>query len=500
MAGIKGGYTSQSIPVQHITLGGGLNTASGPLNLQDNEASDLLNVDFDKFGSVLKRSGYTLLNTTRVASTTDSSLYWYVTGTSRYAMKITGALISRMDNLDGTWDDITSSGNCTITGGYLFSFETFLGNLYATNNYDIPIRYIGSGYAFHSDTSASGNITQNLTRAKFVTKFQNYLLYANITIAGVNRPSRFYWSAIKNDTSWSATDFIEVSMNDGEEITGFKVLGANLVIYKINSIYIVSFTGDSTVPFIMQKSNSSVGCVAPYSIQEVDNGHVFLAYDGLYYFDGNNSYKMSDRINDTINGLNKDMFPKVVSMYQRTKNQYYLGVYDAGKNVITSILTWNSFNNAFSKYDGFSASGMSIFLVNGVEERPYFSDYNGYTYRADTGNTDYPFNTATNINGYFYTNWKSYDDICDMKGIPHTYIYYKKGAGTLTFSYEYDFNTDTNYSTSFSTNSTLGVSSLSKRMDLTGRGRVVRFKLSSNSTTNFRIDGIGEFAHLETKQ
>ena len=48
-------------PIQSLgskALGGGLNTTAGPLHLEDNESSDLLNIDFDKFGSILKRNGY----------------------------------------------------------------------------------------------------------------------------------------------------------------------------------------------------------------------------------------------------------------------------------------------------------------------------------------------------------------------------------------------------------------------------------------------------------
>ena len=39
----------------------------------------------------------------------------------------------------------------------------------------------------------------------------------------------------------------------------------------------------------------------------------------------------------------------------------------------------------------------------------------------------------------------------------------------------------------------------SVRRDLTGRGRVVRFKFANNTMDEqFRIDGLGTLAHLET--
>ena len=64
MAGIK--YTSTSTPVSNVAFNGGLNSTAGPLHLQESESSDLSNIDFDKFGSLLKRSGYVNLNTTPI--------------------------------------------------------------------------------------------------------------------------------------------------------------------------------------------------------------------------------------------------------------------------------------------------------------------------------------------------------------------------------------------------------------------------------------------------
>ena len=56
MAGNK--YTTSSVPFASVAFTGGLNSTAGPLNLQDNESSDLQNVDFNRFGSIVKRNGY----------------------------------------------------------------------------------------------------------------------------------------------------------------------------------------------------------------------------------------------------------------------------------------------------------------------------------------------------------------------------------------------------------------------------------------------------------
>ncbi len=495
-------------------LNGGLNSTAGPLGLNNNEASDLQNIDFDKFGSISKRNGYTALNTSAISgSPQGDGLYWYEyddSGTTKQtAILIANGKVLKMDDLDGTWDDIT--GSLTVTAGHHCNFATFLNECYVTNNNDAPF-YIDS-----SLTASTMSVPTGLTKAKFVEEFNNYLFLANVTVSGTAHKSRIYWCNLKDTSTWTATDFIEVSKNDGQEITGLKVLQDRLVIYKTRSIYNLFFTGDADIPFILPgggKSNSPVGCIAPWSIQEVENGHVFLSTDGIYYYDGINAYKLSDKITYTLlEEMNRNKFSNTVSMVQKDKNRYYLGITRSGQIENNRVIVWDYYNNAFSIYTGISASAMAIFYVNGVEERPYFADYDGFVYRMDTGSDDYPLNVKTAIDAYYWTNWRYYDDLADQKGIVHAYIYYAANNATLTFAYSYDFEDTAQYSTTFSmsqgeavygsaiygTDVYAGAGGGVKRRDLIGRGYVVRFKFANNiSGETFRIDGFGTKVHLET--
>ena len=488
-------YVTKSVPVSYTKLNGGLNTNSGPLGLEENESPDLQNVDFDKGGSFKQRQGYTALNTTSISAGDQiDGLYWFITAAIKKPIAICNAKAYRQDNdgngdPDGTWDDIT--GAVTITPAKHFDFETFIGYALMTNDWDLPVKWSGAGNLELLD------VPTGLTRAKFVTQFQNYAFLGNVVVSGTDRPSRFYFSNLRDIDTWTATDFYEVSMLDGEEITGMKVLGDRLVVYKTSSIYIVTFTGNNDIPFTITKSKSSVGCIAPYSIQEINNNHVFLAYDGVYIFDGNNSYKLSEKINPTINALKKTKLENAVSMYQKDKNRYWLGVASSSAN--DTVLTWDSFNNAWSKYAGINASSMAMFLINGVEQRPYFGDYNGFVYRGDIGNDDYPANSITAIDAYWWSNNKYFADLTDSKGIPHVYIYHKDLVSTLTFGYAYDFATAAAYTNTFSMNDTTDPGSVIKRQDLNGRGRAVKFYFGNSTVSEtFQIDGIGVKALLET--
>lgn len=382
-------------------------------------------------------------------------------------------------------------------GGFLDQdFETFLGYTLGTDSDQIPW-----SWAAQNATASNLTVPTGLTGAKYIKKFQNYCFLANVKIAGIRYPSRVYWSAFQNFNSWNDAEYIDISKDDGQEITGVKELGDRLVIYKNNSIYVIVFTGDADIPFIVQRTNSAMGTVSHRSIQANENGHIFSTYDGIAFFDGYNSYKVSDRINDTYSGINHDNMDSMVSLYQKEKNRYWLSCRSGTSLYNNFVITWDSYLNALSVYSGLSATSLCTFLVNQTQERPYFGDSLGYYYRGDYGNNDYPTNTKTAISSYFYTNWKSYDNLCDQKGTPNVYLTHRNESSTiLTFNYAYDFYNGNQYTQSFSAVSTQSVTGLTTRQDLNGRGRFVRIGISNNQTdTSFRIDGIGTYVTKEGK-
>lgn len=511
MAGSK--YTTPSQPFSFRNFSGGLNTTAGSLGLDNNESSDLRNCDFNKFGSILKRNGYTHLNSTAISSApTNDGLHWYeavLSGTlTRKLVTVADGKLFKMDDLDGTWDNIT--GSLTITEGNFCDFDNFLNEVYITNGVDAPFKWSGSG------NGATFTVPTGLTTAKFVKQFNNYLFLANVTVSGTVHQSRIYWSNIKTTGTWTSTDFIEVAKDDGQDITGIRVLSDRLVIYKRRSVYNMFFTGDSDIPFILPgggKSNSAVGCVAPFSIQELENGHIFLSHDGWYFYDGNNSYKISEKITTSLLETNTTRLSQARSCVQKSKNRYLCALPSTSQTENDLVFVFDIFNNAWSIYDGLACSSMATIYVDGVDERPYFGDYDGYVYRADTGADDYPLKVQTAIDFYYRTNWIHYDDLVDQKGIPHIYIYYQTANSVLTIDYSFDFEEANQFSntmnmsggTSSYGSAVYGVDTYAssggrvQRRDLTGRGRVVRFSFSNGTLSEtIQIDGLGMQAHLET--
>ena len=501
--------TSQSVPIAFRKNSGGLNSTSSALSLADNEASDLQNVDFNRFGSILKRKGSTQLNSSVFNSgATFVGLHWLqLSSGTKFLIGVAGDALAKMDGLDGTWDDIT--GGLTITAGNanLVSSITFRNNYLATNNVDAP--WLWDGIA---GTGSTMTVPTGLTRAKFIEVFQNFTTFANVRVSGTDHNSRVYWSAVGEIATWDAADFADINRDDGSDVTGSKALGEEWIIFKEFSIHKGTFTGDRDIPFLFNKTRSTVGCISGYSIQEVENGLFFRARDGYYFFDGNNSFKVSDRINVTLDGNNQSKDEFTTSAFLRTKNRYYSSATDSAASTHDTGVIWDSFNNAWSIYKGQDPSVWVIVNVAG-EERIYFGDYSGFVYRADIGVDDEPSGVTTAIDAFYKTKWYDHTDIVNQKGINQLILYHQVASTILGFAYSFDFEDADQFTQTidFTPGGSLYGSALYgtgvygtsggavKRRDLTGRGRVVRFHFS-NSTLGegFQLDGFGTLPHLET--
>lgn len=583
MAGIK--FTTPSQTPGFKNFNGGLNSTSGPLSVKDEESSDLLNIDFNKFGSIVKRNGYTPLKTTAIAAYQSDGLHWYeYVSAGAYASLLINVLngkVYKNSGLSSTFTDAT--GSATVTAGSYCEMENWLNTCYITNNTDVPsfmvvgadaapipsftstaytfqvsgisvsptagatytnnavtytvtyvrltsgagqivatgsgapttsgtlVKSAGTGDANITFTAEAANIT--LTKAKTIAQYNNYLFLGNVVVSSITHKSRIVWCNIKDDLTWLATSFIDIAKDDGQQIIKIIVLGDRLVVFKERSIYNVFFTGDADIPFTVQEAGSNVGTIAQFSVQEIENGLVFLSYDGFYYYDGNNSYKLSLQIQTTLLGYNQTRFYQCHSMIQKNKNRYFCSFPSNGQTNNDTVVVWDWQLNAFSIYSGIAASTMTTVYNSAIDERIYFGDYLGFVYRMDTGADDYPLNVQTAITAYYYTNWKHFDDLVDEKGVPNIVVYYQTNNAVLTLVYSYDFESADTYTQTFSTATSTsvygsalygtgtyaGVGGAQQRRDLDGRGRVIRigFKNATIGET-FQIDGLGTYVHLET--
>lgn len=131
--------------LQFKDFSGGHITAS-PLNISNTQTPNCLNVYSGVFKTLLKRKGYSKLNSASGAAT-GNSIYNYVKDDStQKLMSLWGTTLKKMDisgtAWDGTWDTISVANYGTaLTGNPMFN-TSFNGDcIITTNDRDVPQKY-----------------------------------------------------------------------------------------------------------------------------------------------------------------------------------------------------------------------------------------------------------------------------------------------------------------------------------------------------------------------
>lgn len=368
---------------------GGLNDNFDPLHIEDNEASDLLNVYFDR-GSICKRPGSTKKNDTAIAMGTYgwTGLYGFQTqdGANRYLM---GCADDEIYWCSATSDEFDSIRDTTMTSDALWDFATFIdssGNSIAilTNNNEGVRKWTGSG-----NTAALGG-SPAFSKAKYLEVHNNQLCVGYTDESGTSLPSRVRVSDIKNGESWSTNGYFDVSSDD-DYITGMASFGDFLVVFERDHIYLAN--GWYPTNWSSHMAVKGTGCVAHRSIQTIESPHfgralIFLAEDGIHIFQGGASApRISDRIQETINGLNKSKLKYACSVNYKKRGIYLLFVADGSSTTNNVCILYDYFNNALSLWD-IPASAAAIVENDTDVPECFTGDYQGFVLKQDQGNAD----------------------------------------------------------------------------------------------------------------
>jgi len=152
-----------------------------------------------------------------------------------------------------------------------------------------------------------------------------------------SNPSRIYYGDDSSVDYFVPSDYYwEIRPDDGDQITFIKHQKGLLTVGKENSIQ--KFYTDGSTPsadWSVSDPFSNVGCKAMYSAQESPLGIIYLGSDGIYKFDGQNSYLISESVTPEIDDILESNLSNCWGQYYQS--QYFLA-YPSRK---TSISTNN---------------------------------------------------------------------------------------------------------------------------------------------------------------
>ena len=193
--------------------------------------------------------------------------------------------IYQFNTATGALDNVSKSGNYLTGADERWRFVQFGEDVIGTNFAD-PMQYIQAyiGTVF-ADLSADA------PKAKYIAVVRDFVMtgFTNDPTDG-NKPYRVRWSGIGDHTSWAISaatqaDFQDIA--DMGDVTGL-VGGEYATILLEKGIVRASYIGSPLI-FQFDKVETVRGCKVPGSVCNVGHSVFFLADDGFYMFDGEQS-------------------------------------------------------------------------------------------------------------------------------------------------------------------------------------------------------------------
>lgn len=174
---------------------------------------------------------------------------------------------------------------------------------------------------------------------------------------------------------WPSTYFIDVPVDDNDQITALKPFRDALIIFCKRSVWALLGEGPTMADYQLIKINVQKGCISPDSVQVVGNNLFYLGEDAVYsLFSTDKAYvsakEVSTNIGPILKGIGTADKSKAVAAY--FDNRYYLS-FPSGLTIVfdSTLECWMTFTNIQA----------NSFLEHNGEL--YFSTNRGYIQRFD---------------------------------------------------------------------------------------------------------------------
>lgn len=451
---------------------------------------DCLNVYSTVFKSLMRRNGYSKLNSASQSATANGITNYVRTDTEQYLAALWGSTLKKMDVVssawDGTWDTVSVNANGTALSSDIMYTTIFNGDLViTTESRDVPQKYDpNDNSGQYTDLHYGGSGTA--PSGKFCLNWNDFVWIMNTAA----NPDRLYRSNSADHTAWTATDYDDLVTPYDVGLIAGAVLHGRMYIFKKFSIHRITYIGGTPLLDIKQVK-SWIGTASPRSIQNVDipgQGEV-LIYLGtdlqLYKFDGYNTTPIGSPIlnyngisnycligDGSTYGINPAQLVNVHATVLPQKHWYILFFCLDDDTAPSDAFIFDYLNGGFWPFHFANSFTASCFADNGAGQRKVYVAGTNFAWLFDNGNND----DSTAINGYW--------DSMKISATAETYL--KKARqmliSTKSVACTPSFASRTEWASSYDTADTLTTATNSHIFDIPKLANLLQFRFSENST------------------
>lgn len=265
---------------------GGVNTRSGPFDLQTNEAQDALNVTLTQRGALQSRAGKTVLST--IAAKAQHIRPWYTAAGVKWLMA----------SVDGDIYSIDGAGAATLrfngTVGTVWDFEQAQDAagadfLWCCNGTDAAQKWNG--------VSANTVAWAGTFPGAVATNPYMLRLWKNRMVVVGKNSQRLRFSKISDPETWASTDWADIKSteDDIDSVSWLELMADNLVAFKRRSVWQVYDAAS-----FANRRIGEPGCQDRFQSCEIEGVVYYFTRNGLYALKTNQGVPFPEEATENI--------------------------------------------------------------------------------------------------------------------------------------------------------------------------------------------------------
>ena len=381
-----------SIIVQDFGVGGINRYFGDATQIQDNEAWDVMNMEFGRKRKIRARAGRDRYNVNRITSTV-TGIYQ---GTNGLLVGKKNGVI--YEDSSGTFSSVGSGYGTT----YHYSFATF----YDSND-DVTYDLWCNGTTIKQWDGTTVSTCTGSPESRFIRVFKTRLAAAGNS----TNPRRLKICAEGDLDDWSTADdyyWIEIPMGS-DEITSLYVFFNNVtseeVLFIFGRDHIFALTGDDptgTYAYRLHAVSSNVGAVSHFAIAQVGNDLLFWSRDGLRsLYSLEEGFKIegvtkSSLLGTWVEDLNAARYPYLYGIKHSRKGQFFSLLTTGGATQTNLVPVFDYFNaqinpsgQCWTRFEfNTKPSCAGLYIDSNGKEWLMTGDYFGDVYKHDVGQDD----------------------------------------------------------------------------------------------------------------
>lgn len=203
-----------------------------------------------------------------------------------------------------------------------------------------------------------------------------------------------------------------------DEITGMIAYKDILYVFKRTSIYIIMKRPDGS--YGRYRISSGIGCVAPWSLIEVQNILMFLSFRGWELFNGADPYSMtfSVKLKRTLATIDASNYDMISTIQYRKTNEVLMSIPDITGGTSNKACVYNYAKNAFYVFNYHKVISCLAEARDSSEViQNYIGTRDGFLFTAESTYRD----GTTAITAKIRKGWVVSKDICDWLDVSVDY-------------------------------------------------------------------------------